>query len=132
MTKDKPLTKSELIAALKEIKVVTQPNLISTLKEVKVVTQPDLDSTLKKMGVATKDDLKDFATKGDIKNFATKDDLKDFATKDSILASERRIKLRIGKVRNELAQRIAQLATSTPTAREFDKLKRKVEERYVS
>jgi len=49
---------------------------------------------------------------------ATKDDLR-----SEILASERRLKLRIGKVRNDLAGRIANLALTTPTRKEFEEIK---------
>lgn len=70
MAKEKPLTKTELIA------------------------------TLKGMRLATKDDLK-----------------------KEIGASERRLILRMGKVRNDLAARIANVALTTPTRTEFEKLK---------
>ncbi len=90
MPKSLPLTKTELIRTLKDLKIVTQPELATTLKE---------------MGVATKND---------------------------ILASERRLKLRMGKMKNELATRIANLALTTPTSKEFEELKRKVEGNYTS
>lgn len=54
------------------------------------------------------------------------------ATKEDILTSERRTKLRMGKMRNDLASRIAKLATSTPTNRQFDELSKKVEGGYAN
>lgn len=54
------------------------------------------------------------------------------ATKEDVLASERRLKLRIGKTRNDLAEKIANLATASPTLRDFKKLEQKVESIYAS
>lgn len=67
--------------------------------------------------------LKDMnlATKGDLKNFATKDDVN-----SAIVSSERIIIRKIGQVKNDLAGRIANLALTTPTIREFEKLKQEV------
>jgi len=64
------------------------------------LTKKELVSTLKEMKITTKDDLR-----------------------SEILASERRLKLRIGKVRNDLAGRIANLALTTPTRKEFEEIK---------
>ncbi|OGM21611.1 hypothetical protein A2714_02145 [Candidatus Woesebacteria bacterium RIFCSPHIGHO2_01_FULL_38_9] len=115
----------------------------------KSLTKLELIATLKQMDFATKNDLKNFATKNDLKSLATKDDIKNMATKDDILASERklrselaskddvlaserRLKLRMGKMKNELAIRIVKLAVDTPTSKEFEDLKRKVEGNYTS
>lgn len=56
--------------------------------------------------------------------FATKSDVD-----SSVLASERRLKLRIGQVRNDLAARIAKVAVNSHA--EYAKLKQKIESAYV-
>ena len=81
----------------------------------KALTTENIVPILKRAGFVTKDDLTNFAKKSDLKNLATKDD---------ILASERRMKFRMGKIRNDLALRIAKLATETPTYKEFETFKR--------
>ncbi len=112
----------------------------------KSLTRDDLKAVFKDLGVATKDDLKPFATKDDLKSmegrqdkkYATKTDLQRFSTKDdlksmesrqdkkmqeSLLHLERRLKLRMGKHRNETFAMFGKLATSTPSRREFNELK---------
>ncbi|MDP1722726.1 MAG: hypothetical protein Q8L37_05950 [Candidatus Gottesmanbacteria bacterium] len=78
------------------------------------ITKDDLKTVLKELNIATKDDLKPFATKDDLKGLSTKDDL---------LHLERRLKLRMGKHRNEIFTMVGNLATSTPSRREFESLK---------
>lgn len=59
----------------------------------------------------------------------TKDDIRDVlkeigvATKDDLLHLEQRLKLRMGKHRNEIFAMFGKLATSTPSRREFTELK---------
>lgn len=89
------------------------------------------DIRLLKTVFATKKDLDRFATKTDLANFATKKDLENFATKsdvvDIVLASERRLKLRMGKQKREITDLMVKLAETTPTRKEFNVLKEQVE-----
>jgi len=88
-----------------KVKPLTIPNLIGAMKDAGFATKTDMPSILKEYGVATKDDVE-----------------------NSVLASERRMKLRLGKVRNDLAQRIAKVAITSHA--EYLKLKLKVESSY--
>ena len=122
MTTVATLTKDDLRAVLKELDVATKADLKQ------FATKTDLET------FATKDDIKSFATKTDLKSLATKDDLtqlenstnesfKKVATKDDLLHLERRLKLRMGKHRKEIFTMFGNLATSTPSRREFESLK---------
>ena len=91
----------------------------------KPLTKLELLAVLKVAGVVTKDDLKNFATKEDLKKLATKDDLK--ALEGKIDSLERRLKLRMGKHKMEILMAMAKLATTTPTRKEFEELKGKVD-----
>ena len=132
MSTIKPLTKTELISTLQEMNLATKDDLLATERKLRteLVSKSDLTS------MATKEDIKNMATKSDLTSMATKEDIKNMATKDDlkneILASERRIVRRLGKVKADLAGRIASLALTTPTIKEFKELKLKVERNYAS
>lgn len=100
------------------------------MKPAKSVTSQVL-AAIKKAGVATRKDLAKFATKKDLENLATKSDLVKFATKtdvvDIVLASERRLKRRMGKQEREITDLMVKLAETTPTRKEFNVLKEQVE-----
>ncbi|MBI3342840.1 hypothetical protein HY032_01665 [Candidatus Gottesmanbacteria bacterium] len=67
--------------------------------------------------------------KTDLQRFSTKDDLKamegrqDKKMQESLLHLEHRLKLRMGKHRNEIFTMIGNLATSTPSRSELEELK---------
>jgi|SRR3989344_3484840 len=129
------VSKSDLLATERKLRteLVSKSDLTSmaTKEDIKnMATKSDLTS------MATKEDIKNMATKSDLTSMATKEDIKNMATKDDlkneILASERRIVRRLGKVKADLAGRIASLALTTPTIKEFKELKLKVERNYAS
>ena|SRR3989344_6493268 len=149
MSTIKPLTKTELISTLQEMNLATKDDLLATERKLRteLVSKSDLLATERKLrtelvsksdltSMATKEDIKNMATKSDLTSMATKEDIKNMATKDDlkneILASERRIVRRLGKVKADLAGRIASLALTTPTIKEFKELKLKVERNYAS
>ena len=57
MSTEKPLTKSDLISALKEAGVITKFNFSSALKESGVITKSNVASALEKANVVTKSNL---------------------------------------------------------------------------
>ncbi len=111
MSDTKPITKSELLVALKEAGVATRD-------DVRQIVGAELTTR----GVVTKDDLKGFAIKEDLKNLTTKDDLKEGLGK-----LERSLKRRMGQERNKILETIGKLATHTPTISAFRELKSKVD-----
>src|SRR3990172_3999890 len=123
------VSKSDLLATERKLRteLVSKSDLLATERKLRteLVSKSDLIS------MATKEDIKNMATKSDLTSMATKEDIKNMATKDDlkneILASERRIVRRLGKVKADLAGRIASLALTTPTIKEFKELKLKVE-----
>ena len=100
MTDEKPLTKSGLLAIFKEVGIATKENVRAAVGE-----------ELAARGVATKDDVT-----------SAKDELR-----GEIGGLERRLKLRMGKMRTNLLRAIGNLATSTPTMRAFRELKAKLD-----
>lgn len=80
------------------------------MKNAGFVTKSDFPKILNQYGVATKSDVQN-------------------TVRSEMLASERRLKLRIGKIRNDLAQRIATVAIDTHT--KYSQLKQKVETSYA-
>ncbi len=137
MANTKPLTKDDLKAVLKELDVATKADLEQ------FATKTDLER------FATKEDLKALASKEDLARLeqstksdiarleqSTKSDIarleqstkegftkQENTTQEQLLKLERRLKLRMGKHRNEIFTMVGNLATSTPSRREFESLK---------
>lgn len=89
MNNEKPLTKNELLEALKPFATKADFSEFATKSDlIHVVTKDDLTHFATKYDLAhfaTKDDIAHFATKDDLLKFATKDDLLKFATKEDLL-----------------------------------------------
>lgn len=91
------------------------------MKSTEPVTSQVL-AAIKKAGVVTRKDLAKFATKSDLAKFATKNDVVEI-----VLASERRLKQRMGKQKREITDLMVKLAETTLTRKEFNALKEQVE-----
>lgn len=116
------------------------------------LTRGDLRAVFKELNIATKTDLEQFTTKEDLKALASKKDLarleqstkegfakteEGFAKQEkkmqeSLFHLERRLKLRMGKHRNEIFAMFGMLATSTPSRREFNELKLRADRSITS
>ena len=88
-------------------KALTTENIVPILKEAGFITKDNMVPILKEAGFATKDDVE-----------------------NSIMASEKRVtkKLirKLNEVKRDLTQKIANLATTTPTYKEFKQLEQKI------
>ena len=109
-------TKTELLEALKEFGVISKNNLQAALNEYGVVAKNDLSNALKEYGVVTQSELK-----RELSNYPTKDDLK-----LEILKSERRTAIRLTRVKNDLAIRIANVAVAKEERSVVEKLEKRV------
>ena len=98
MANEKPLAEHDLVKALKDF---------PTRKDWEKI----IDDAMTLRGLATEDDVRRLEVR--------------LETKMEKLA--RSLKLRIGKLRVEIMAAVGDLATTTPTRREFDKLKEQVE-----
>ncbi len=128
MSDTKPITKSELLVALKEAGVATKDDVRQivgeelTSNETKKTLATIVGAELTARGVATKYDLKGLAAKDDLRDLVTKGDLKEGLGK-----LERSLKRRMGQERNKVLDTIGKLATHTPTISAFRELKSKVD-----
>jgi len=98
MADEKPLTEQDLVKVLKDF---------PTRRDLEKI----LDDAMTLRGLATKDDLRQVEVRLETK----------------IEKLERSLKRRMGKHRGEIMAAVGQLATTTPTRREFDELKEQVE-----
>jgi len=97
----------------------------------KPLTKSDLLAILREAGIPTKGDVQRIVSNEiSSRGLTTKDDLKGLATKDDLVHMERRLKLRMGKMRSNLFQAIGNLAINSPTIQAFQKLQAKVD-RYI-
>jgi len=94
MANEKPLTRKDLIEALKDL---------PTKEDVRQIVSEEITA-------------RGLATKADVQRVEAK-----------MLTMERSLKRRMGKHRNEIMAALGKIATSTPTKKEFDDLKEKVE-----
>ena len=92
----------------------------------KHLTKSELLEVIKDLGIATKSDLREIISEEVAsKSLVSKGELQKIISKE-IAGSERRIKRRMGKEHNEIKTRIAKVATTTPTYKEFKELKEKM------
>jgi hypothetical protein len=112
MTNEKPLTKSELLAALKEAGVATQDDLQRLGAR--------LDNGIRAVDSRLNNVQKNMVTQAQFKKRLDSVEAK-------MVKMERSLKRRMGKHKTEIMTAVSKLATSTPTQEDFDDLQARVD-----
>ena len=110
------MNKDELIKALKEYGVVTTKDIAD------VVRSKDIQDVVK-----TKD-VRDVVRTKDIQDMVRTKDIQDVVRNEDLRATEKRIQRQQQRDKKEIIKAISNIATNSPTLRQFNALERRVSE----